>query len=400
MLAELCTYRWELPQGAPTSPMLANLATVDLDRKIGKFCKRRLFRYSRYADDITVSGSNQLPMHKQKIIKIIEENGFTVNLEKTRLLSRGSKQKVTGLVVNDKLSIGRENKKKLRAIVHNILIRGPVAENRSNDPFFRERIFGYLGYATATDPEFAVPLINSLKNINWYEYYESIKEIKENDLNINHIKKINKTILIKFDNLGFFRKVAEFPEGAFTESFKNQLDHLQEKCDVSIHGIEACSDCLDIKKEIYCKCMKYVIGHYTGTTGGHHHGHEIYDMKAETDLYCDSIAVAFLMKSISSRKENITPSKINPTPKKRITTIDDNLFRQFFDCTTYESIDLIAIVTNSNLNNELRERLEQLIRKINKGEDKEQLFCLIMRNEMKRILYDFNKNIITQPRYE
>lgn len=395
-LADLCTYKGKLPQGAPTSPMLANLAVERLDILIDNYCKSRNFKYSRYADDITISGSHKLPMHKQKIIEIIERNGFVVNKEKTRLHSRSSRQKVTGLVVNDKLSIGRENKKKLRAIVHNILINGPVVENRSNDPFFRERIFGHLGYANAIDPEFATPLINSLKKINWSEYYESINEIKESATNINHIKKMNKTVLIKFDKLGFFRKVAEFPEGEFTESFKNQLDNLQEKCDVRIHGIEACSDCLDIKKEIYSKCMKYVIGQYTGVTGGHHHGREIYDMKADTDLYGDSIAVAFLMKSSGPKKENKTPKKTNSDSRKRTTIVDDNLFRQFYDCTNYESVDLIAIVTNNNLNNELCERLERLIRSINKAVDKEQLYCLIMRNEMKRILYDFNK-ISNQP---
>ena len=97
-------------------------------------------------------------------------------------------------------------------------------------------------------------------------------------------------------------------------------------------------------------------------------------------------------------KENETPKKTNS--RKRTTTVDDNLFRQFFDCTNYESVDLIAIVTNSNLNNELCERLERLIKTINKAEEqkdkaeehKERLYCLIMRKEMKRILYDFNKN--------
>ncbi len=391
-LADLCTYKGKLPQGAPTSPMLANLAVTKLDIDIDNYCRKRNFNYSRYADDITISGSQKLPMHKQKIIEIIEGNGFTINKEKTRLHSRGSKQKVTGLVVNDKLSIGRENKKKLRAIVHNILIKGPIVENRSNDPFFRERIFGYLGYANLIDPEFAAPLINSLKKIDWLEYYESIKEIKESELNINHIKKMNKTILIKFDNLGFFRKVIEFPEGVFTDSFKNQLDDLQEKCDVRIHGIEACSDCLDVKKEIYSTCMKYIIAHYTGTTGGHHHGHEIYDMKAETDLFGESITVAFLMKSSAPKKGDKTPKEKNRTSRKRPTIVDDSLFRQFFECTNYESVDLISIVTNNNLNNELCERLENLIRKINKADEKERLYCLIMRKEMKRILYDFNKN--------
>jgi len=308
-------------------------------------------------------------------MNLIEGNGFIVNNEKIRMFSRGSRQKVTGLVVNDKVSIGRRNKKTLRAIVHNVLKNGPVIENKNDDPFFRERIFGHLGCTKIVDPDFAVPLIESLKNIDWFEYEKCTKELKECELNVNSLRRMSKTVLIKFDELGFFRKVIEFPEGAFTDSFKNQLDCLKEKCDVTIHGVEACSDCLDVKKEIYSKCMKYVIGHYTGTTGGHHHGHEIYDMKAETDLYGNSTVVAFLMKSID--------------PKKKNTSMDDNLFRQFFNCTSYESIDLIAIVANSNLKNELCENLELLIKGLNKGKEKEQLYCLVMRNEMKRILYDF-----------
>lgn len=372
--ADLCTYHWKLPQGAPTSPMLANLVTLQLDEEIAKYCMRRNFEYSRYADDITVSGSYNLPMHKKKIIKIIEMNGFTINEEKTRMFSKGSRQMVTGLVVNDKVSIGRNNKKTQRAIVHNILINGPVVENRLNDPFFKERVFGHLGNANAVDPEFAKPLIESLKKIDWSQYNEHIKEIKENEIHVNEIKRTSKTILVKFDDLGFFQTIAEFPEGEFTMEFKSQLNSLLEKCDTKTHGVEACNDCLDIKKEIYKKCMKYIIGHYTGTTGGHHHGHEIYDMEVETEFSGNDIAVAFIMKSgiTNSSKEN-------------------SIFRQFFQCIQYESIDLITVVTNCNLNHKLCEELKIMIRNNNKGKENEQLYCLIMRNEMKRILYDFNK---------
>jgi len=372
--ADLCTYHWKLPQGAPTSPMLANLVALQLDNEIAKYCIRRKFEYSRYADDITVSGSYNLPMHKKKIIKIIENNDFTINENKTRMFSKGSRQKVTGLVVNDKVSIGRNKKKTLRAIVHNILINGPVVENRLNDPFFKERVFGHLGCANVVEPEFAKPLIESLKKIDWSLYYEHIKEIKENEININNIKRTSKTILVKFDDLGFFQTIAEFPEGEFTIEFKSQLNNLLEKCDKKTHGVEACNDCLDFKNEIYKKCMKYIMGHYTGTTGGHHHGHEIYDMEAETEFFGKDIAVAFIMKSgkSDSSKEN-------------------SVFRQVFKCTLYEYIDLITIVTNCNLNHELCEQLKIMMRNNNKGKENEQLYCLIMRNEMKRILYDFNK---------
>ncbi|WP_255350290.1 MULTISPECIES: retron St85 family RNA-directed DNA polymerase [unclassified Methanosarcina] len=188
-LSDLCTYHWKLPQGAPTSPMLANLSTVDLDYEIDNYCTRRNFRYSRYADDITISGSYKLPMHKQKIIEIIERNGFVINEEKTRVLSRGSQQKVTGLVVNDKVSIGRRKKKILRAIVHNIQKNGAETENREKDPFFKEKICGELAFAKMVDPDFANPLIEKLKGFNWLSYDENLKNSRDSELIVRSLEK-------------------------------------------------------------------------------------------------------------------------------------------------------------------------------------------------------------------
>lgn len=375
-LANLCTYNGKLPQGAPTSPMLSNLVALNLDNEFVKYCARWNFKYSRYADDITISGSYNLPIHKTKLVKIIENAGFTVNSDKTRMFSKGSSQKVTGLVVNDKVSIGRKRKKKIRAIVHNILKNGPEKENRKNDPFFKEKLFGHLGHAFSVEPEFTKPLISALKHIDWSKYEKSIRDIKENEININRIKRISNTFLIKYDELGFFDEIANVPSEEFSEKFMNQLNNLKEKCSTETHGIEACSDCLDVKNEIYNKCIKYILGHYTRTTGGHHHGHEIYDMKAATDFKGETIAVAFVMKA-----------------GKSDTNKESSLFTQAFDCTNYENIDLIAITSNYNLTNKLCERLEIMIRNHNKGKEKEQLYCLIMRNEMKKILFDFNNKI-------
>ncbi|HEY5123429.1 MAG TPA: retron St85 family RNA-directed DNA polymerase [Ignavibacteria bacterium] len=188
-LADLCTFHWILPQGAPTSPTLANLATVKLDNKLGGYCSQRGFRYSRYADDITISGSNRLPLFKKRIIKIIEKCDFFINEEKTRISSNGSRQKVTGLVVNDKISIGRIKKKKLRAIVHNILKNGPEIENRNDEPFFKEKIFGELGFAKMVDPEFANPLIDKLKCLNWDGFDQMEADSREGEIKMRSLEK-------------------------------------------------------------------------------------------------------------------------------------------------------------------------------------------------------------------
>lgn len=190
-LAELCTFNWRLPQGAPSSPMISNLIAWSMDIKLSKFCNKRSLKYSRYADDITISGGKDLPKYKTLIFRKIQEEGFSINWEKVRLHDRGSSQRVTGLVVNDKVTLGREKKKWLRAIVHNIVKNGPEAENRENDPFFKERIFSHLAFAKMVEPDFADSLLDSLKSVDWESYDKKLADLKEGELVVRSIKKKN-----------------------------------------------------------------------------------------------------------------------------------------------------------------------------------------------------------------
>lgn len=105
------------------------------------------------------------------------------------MFSRGSRQKVTGLVVNDKVSIGRKKKKILRATVHNILKNGFEIENRDNDPFFKEKIFGELAYARMIDPVFANPLIENLQGLDWVSYKEEMADLRRSELNVRSLEK-------------------------------------------------------------------------------------------------------------------------------------------------------------------------------------------------------------------
>ncbi|MDY0128941.1 MAG: retron St85 family RNA-directed DNA polymerase [Methanosarcina vacuolata] len=223
-LADLCTYHWKLPQGAPTSPMLANLVTSRLDCRIANYCEKRNFRYSRYADDITISGSRELPKHKQIIIEIIERYGFTINEEKTRMFSRGSQQKVTGLVVNDKVSIGRKKKKTLRATVHNIVRNGFEIENRDNDPFFKEKIFGELAYARMIDPVFANPLIEILQGLDWASYKEEMTDLRKSELTVRSLEK--KNYFDPVDRIQIIESESDFLDAIFNtiSQFKHYVE--------------------------------------------------------------------------------------------------------------------------------------------------------------------------------
>lgn len=108
-------------QGAPTSPGLCNAIVLRLDRRLASLAQKRGFAYTRYADDLTFSGdadgvaANQL---RRVASRIIAQEGFTVNQEKTRLMRHGARQSVTGLVVNHTLGLSRRVRRRLRATAH------------------------------------------------------------------------------------------------------------------------------------------------------------------------------------------------------------------------------------------------------------------------------------------
>jgi len=368
-MGELCTFNWRLPQGAPTSPMISNLIAWHIDIKLSKFCNKRNLCYSRYADDITISGGTELPRYKTLIFRKIKEEGFSINDEKTRLHGRGSSQRVTGLVVNDTITLGREKKKRLRAIVHNIAKNGPIAENRDNDPFFRERVFGHIGFAKMVEPDFAKSLLESLKNVDWEEYRQISRDSINSELNMRSLSRAGPSPLVKFDELGFFKDVEKLSQKDYTKLL-NQLDELQEKCKPHPTKKE-CRDCLHgVPKESYKKCIKYILGHYIGNTGGTHHGHELYDVGGETDLLGMIVFVGFLAKSAEIKGAS-----------------GDSLLRQFIDCTELDGLDIISVVTPGDLDHKLEHRLRRVMRKM--GEDKQ--CCMILRTEMIRILYSFQR---------
>ncbi len=120
LLSSLTTYKQMLPTGAPTSPVIANIICRKLDKRLVNLGKKTGFSYSRYADDMTLSGNEE---HVVKMIpffkEIIREEGFAVNEPKLRILRRGKRQSVTGVVVNQHPNISRNKRKTLRAILHN-----------------------------------------------------------------------------------------------------------------------------------------------------------------------------------------------------------------------------------------------------------------------------------------
>lgn len=114
LLAMLCYHRDALPQGAPTSPAITNIIMYDFDELVGSWCRERAIRYSRYCDDLTFSGD----FDPAEVIRFVgtelRSMGFLLNGQKTRIQRAGQRQTVTGIVVNEKLSIPADCRRKLR----------------------------------------------------------------------------------------------------------------------------------------------------------------------------------------------------------------------------------------------------------------------------------------------
>jgi RNA-directed DNA polymerase len=113
----ICTYRGRLPQGAPTSPDIANLICRKLDGRLVGYCSKRGYGYTRYCDDITISGEKGFSRSSfQRVSEIIADEGFLINLAKFRVNYKTNCQLVTGLVVNESANLPRYLRLRLRAV--------------------------------------------------------------------------------------------------------------------------------------------------------------------------------------------------------------------------------------------------------------------------------------------
>lgn len=119
LLAKLCTLNGGLPQGAPTSPYLSNLLTAELDEDIYKFCSNNgNLRYTRYADDISISGNMDPSNVISAVCHIVSEHHLCINKAKTAVIRQHDRQVVTGIAVNKKLQAPKDYRRAIRLEMH------------------------------------------------------------------------------------------------------------------------------------------------------------------------------------------------------------------------------------------------------------------------------------------
>lgn len=137
VVAQLTCYKGCLPQGAPSSPIITNLICNILDMRLIKISRKYKLDYTRYADDMTFSTNDPKFIDMKEVFlnditKEIEKSGFLINNTKTRLTFKDSRQEVTGLVVNRKISVKREYYKKTRAMADALYSHGQFKINDSD----------------------------------------------------------------------------------------------------------------------------------------------------------------------------------------------------------------------------------------------------------------------------
>ncbi len=159
-----------LPQGAPTSPQLANLCCFRLDRRLAGYAEAMGAAYTRYADDLTFSGTG-LAVGRRGMVaavaRIVGEEGFSLNTAKTRIRGRDARQEVAGVVVNTSPRVAREEFDLLRAILHNCVVRGPGNQNRLGHSDFRAHLRGRIAWVGHLDSEQGRRLLATFDQIDW-----------------------------------------------------------------------------------------------------------------------------------------------------------------------------------------------------------------------------------------
>lgn len=166
ILARLVTHNYCLPQGAPTSPFISNLTFLDADAAIFDFCQKNHLQYTRYFDDISISGKNANKF-VPKITKIIQRFGFKINKGKTFIQSKHSPQYVTGLQVNKKVSLPIDKINEIQTKIAEMEVHGFGALFEQNTPIFKEidSLRGRINFLKQVDSSLGLLLENNFNRI-------------------------------------------------------------------------------------------------------------------------------------------------------------------------------------------------------------------------------------------
>lgn len=160
-----------LPQGAPTSPALANLAAYRMDLRLASWAAACGAAYTRYADDLAFSGGPDVARAGRRfraaVWQIILEEGFRPNAAKSRWMTPGVRQHLAGVVVNVRPNVGRAEFDLLKAILTNCVRHGPAGQNRAGAADFRAHLRGRIAHVALLNPDRGAKLEGLMGRVDW-----------------------------------------------------------------------------------------------------------------------------------------------------------------------------------------------------------------------------------------
>ena len=171
LLTKLCTNTKNvLPQGSPASPILSNLVSLKLDKRLSCLAEAIGADYTRYADDITFSGNVSIRKYINLIRKIIFEENYEVNEDKFRLQYYYQRQEVTGLIVNTKISVSDRLINELENAIYYSMKYGVVnhmSRMKIEKGFYKEHLYGIAYFVKMVEREKGEKYLSRLDKIDW-----------------------------------------------------------------------------------------------------------------------------------------------------------------------------------------------------------------------------------------
>lgn len=158
-----------LPQGAPSSPAITNAICRGLDARLAHLANSIGMVYTRYADDLTFSGSGVASADIGRLLRrvkhVVDQEGFELHPDKTRIQRRGRRQEVTGLVVNERVSVPRSTLRRFRATLFQIEKDGPAGKRWGASVNVLESIEGFANFIAMVEPEKGAAYQNKVREI-------------------------------------------------------------------------------------------------------------------------------------------------------------------------------------------------------------------------------------------
>lgn len=144
----------KLPQGSPCSPAITNLVCRRLDQRLSGLAKKLGYTYTRYADDLTFSGPPERVHTLLKVVRaIVADEGFVVHPDKTRVMRKGARQEVTGIIVNRKLGVARRLVKRWRAVTFQVERDGTAGKKLGPSGDVIASLVGFASFVRMVEPE-------------------------------------------------------------------------------------------------------------------------------------------------------------------------------------------------------------------------------------------------------